>query len=147
MSGLLSSPGKQAQQGASGLQGIDQSTINQLEQYVGQQQQNERGAIAGVGANPYFTAAQAMNPSAYAVNPAQQQVFGSTGGPGTHMAAPTSVSLGPAAPPWKPPEPRGGGGGAGSGGGPGNRAPYVPPPGMGGPNGGWPGQRVGHEPL
>lgn len=144
MSGLFSSPGKSAQQGASGLQGIDQGIINQLENYVGQQQQAERGAIAGVAQNPYFNAAQTMNPDAYFVNPGQTQTFGTTAGPGTHSGASGSISAGAPPPPWKPPEPKQAGG---DGGGPKMKPPIIQPPpgGWGGGPGRW-GGGVGHEP-
>lgn len=103
MSGLFSSPGKQAQQGASGYQAQAQNIISELEKYTGQQQQAERGAIAGIGANPYFQAATAMNPGAYRVNPGGVQTFGGTGGPGTFTAQPGAQSAGVLPPPWRPP--------------------------------------------
>jgi hypothetical protein len=107
MSGLFSSPGKAAQQGASGYQGQAQQIVDQIENYTGQQQQAERGAIAGVGPNAYFQAAEKMNPGPYAVNPGGVQTFGAPGGPGTRTAAP-GLSTGPLPPPWTPPGQGGG---------------------------------------
>jgi hypothetical protein len=109
---MFSSPSKEAQQGASGVQGIDQSMINQLESYTGQQEQAARAGIAGVQ-NPYFDAAQKMSPAPYRVNPAQTQTFGSSG-PGTYLANLDSKSAGGQAPPWQP-IPRDAFGGSGSG--------------------------------
>ena len=128
-----------ASQAASGEQGSLQSVLNQLESYTGQQQQAERGAIAGIGANPYFAAGQKMNPDAYRMNPGQTQTFGSSG-PGTYLANVNAITSGGAPAPWRPPVdgPGGGpGGGSGSGGGPGKppeKNPY--PPGGGIPGGG-----------
>uniref|UniRef100_E6QP67 Uncharacterized protein n=1 Tax=mine drainage metagenome TaxID=410659 RepID=E6QP67_9ZZZZ len=88
MGTVFSSPGKQASQAASAVGGIDQNSINQIEGYTSGQQQALRGAISGVGQNPYFQTAQAMNPNAYAVNPNDRTVFsnaaptGSVGSPG-----------------------------------------------------------------
>lgn len=148
MGSLLSSPGKQAQQGASGLQGVDQNIINQIEQYTGQQQQAERGAIAGIGKNPYFGAAQQMSPAPYAVNPNQTQTFGVAGGPGVHLASAFSAGAGGAPPPWQPPGPRGDPRGPGGGGGdrnnPGGGGPPTPPVKMPPP---WGGGARGHEPT
>jgi hypothetical protein len=86
-SDLFSSPGKQAQQSASAVQGIDQNEINQAEAYTGQAEQNERNAIAGIGTNPYFggTSATAGNPNGSPIaapqqlNPANPAAFGPTG--------------------------------------------------------------------
>jgi hypothetical protein len=103
MSGLFSSPGKSAQQGASGAEAIDQGLLNQIEQYTGQQQQAERGAIAGIGANPYFVAAETMSPTSYRVNPGDTTTFGTAGAPGTHLANPVTVAT--PAMPWKPSDP------------------------------------------
>jgi hypothetical protein len=131
MESMFSSPGKEAQQGASGVQGINTQTIDQLENYVGQQQQSERAGIAGID-NPYFSAAQSMSPAPYRVNPAQTQTFGASG-PGTYLANLSSKSAGGAPPAWNP-VPRGafGGGNGSDGGGNGK----VTPPIMIGPGGG-----------
>jgi hypothetical protein len=133
MGSLFSNPGKQAQQGASGAQQNWQQIMNQLEQYVGQQQVAERGAIAGIGSNPYFDTAAKMNPSAYRVNPNQTQTFG-TYGPGTYLANVNSISRGnlPLPTPYRPggPGPGMGGPPGGPGGPPGRWTP--PPPGSGG---------------
>lgn len=147
MGSLFSSPSKQAGQGASQVQGIDQNMINQLEQYTGQQQQALRGAVAGIGANPYFAAGQAMSPDAYRINPAQTQTFG-TSGPGTYLAKLHSISSGPQPVAWNPT-----GGERMQPGGPGSEkigpsgptAPIVPPGGGGG--GQWGHGPIGHEPL
>jgi hypothetical protein len=126
---LFQKPGQQASQGASQVQAMDQQMLNQLESYTGQQQQAERGAVAGVGANPYFAAAQSMNPGAYRVNPASTQTFG-TSGPGTYLAKLHSISSGPQPAPWNP---AGGGGNGASapilkigGSAPGQTDPYQP---------------------
>lgn len=144
MSGLFSSPGKQASQGAGQLQNIDNGLLTNIENYVGKQQQQLHGAIAGIDQNPYFNAAQAMNPGAYAVNPGATETFGTSAGPGTHMGTVNAVAAGPTPPPWKPPEPKDGGGQKmqppHTGGGP------TPPPGgwgLGG-NGWWGGGATGH---
>jgi hypothetical protein len=118
---MFSSPGKEAQQGASGLGSQLQPIISELQNYTGQQQQAERGAIAGVP-NPYFNSAQEMSPAPYRVNPGQTQTFGASG-PGTYLANLSSKSAGGAPPPWQPiprdsfgPAPGGGNGKGGNNG-------------------------------
>lgn len=82
MGSLFSSPSKQANAAASASQGISQQDIAQLENYVSGQQQQLRGAISGLGPNPYFAAGNQMNPANYRINPADTVGFGSQG-PGT----------------------------------------------------------------
>jgi type II secretory pathway pseudopilin PulG len=95
MSSLLSSPSKQASAAASAQGAISQQMIDQVEQYTTQQQQALRGAIGGLGANPYFGASQQINPSMYAINPNDTVSFGSQG-PGTYSV--------PASQPTTPPQ-------------------------------------------
>jgi hypothetical protein len=146
MSGLFSSPSQQAGKGSSAEMGQLQNIINQTESYVGQQQQSERAGVAGIGNNPYFSAAQNMSPTSYEVNPNQTQTFGATG-PGTYLANLSSIQRGqpPAAGGTSmPPVKVVGGGGGGNGGG-GIPIPHWPGPigGGGGPSGG--GNYHGHE--
>jgi hypothetical protein len=93
VSSLFSSPSKQAAQAASAEQGVSQQSIDQAEAYVSGQQQQERGAIQGLGDNPYFSAAQTLSPTP--VNPSNTVQFGSSG-PGTTQvgatATPTNTS-------------------------------------------------------
>lgn len=85
MSSMFSSPSKSAQQAASSVQGVDQGMLNQAIAQYNQEQQSARGAIAGLGQNPYFAAAQGMNPLNYRVNPQGTQTFGASGAPGTYL--------------------------------------------------------------
>ena len=112
MSSLFSSPSKSANAAASAQQGISQQAINEAEQYVGQTEAQERGAISGIGDNPYFAAASSMNPANYAVNPNDTITFGSSG-PGTTVPTsafqqappttiPTTVGSTPMIPPSSP---------------------------------------------
>ncbi len=94
MSSLFSSPSEQAQAAASATGAIDQNIINQIEGYTTGQQGQLRGAISGVGPNPYFDAAVQMSPSGYAVNPQYTATFGSSG-PGTTLGT-NNVFLPPA---------------------------------------------------
>lgn len=75
MSGLFSSPGKQAQQAGSQDMQYAEQMIAQAEQYQQQQEGQLRNAIAGLGPNPFFSAGSSMNPKAYAVNPKDVQTF------------------------------------------------------------------------
>ena len=143
-------PGQSA---ASGLGAQLQPIINQIEQYTGQQQQAERGAVAGLGENPYFMAAQAYNPSAYRVDPTMTQTFGSSG-PGTYLARLSSINAGEKPPVWDPTKgeiPKMSSGGPGPGKPPGGSPPPYPYPhggGAGGPGqGGGFGGPPGHEPT
>lgn len=147
----MGSPTKSGTQSGSGAQALNQQMINQLESYVGQQQQSERGAIAGLGPNPYFKAAEQMNPAAYKVNPGATQTFGSTG-PGTYLENLSSITGQPKATETitgSPGGPPGGGGGKKAP--PPTAPPPVPnppgPPNWGG-NGHGPGSGgpVGHQP-
>jgi len=51
---LFSSPTKQGQQSGQAQQGLAQNEINQMENYVGQSEAQQRAAISGLGQNPYF---------------------------------------------------------------------------------------------
>lgn len=101
---LFSSPQKQAQSAATTAEGISSQEIGSpgpinvpnanggsttvapsgsgLEGYIQTGQEAEQAAIAGLGTNPYFSAAGNMSPSNYAVNPADTVTFGNQG-PGT----------------------------------------------------------------
>ena len=103
MSGLFSSPGKQAQQAASGQQGITNQEIGDLEQYVGNQQLDLRKAVAGIP-----------------LNPTNDVAFGNQG-PGTSSGT-SSVTPGANAPPQYQPKP------APPPGGPPGPQPGPPPP-------------------
>lgn len=98
---VFSSSGKQAQQAAANEGAIGQQMVSQIENYTTEQQQKLRDAIGGMGPNPYFSAAQQMSPSAYAVNPQGTATFG-VSGPGTTTAQP-NVSASPVQAP--PPQP------------------------------------------
>lgn len=155
---MFSSPGKQAQQAAQASGQISDQEISKLLNYTDTHQQELRDAINKQGPNPYFGAAQQLNPQAYYTNPHDTTTF-SAGGlgsgltPGSSSAQQSSPFLPPLphvilppsempqpppapAPPPAPsgppqtnkPAPGGGGGGVGPGGG------Y---PGYGGYPGGW----------
>lgn len=94
MSSLFSSPSKEAGAAAQAEQGLTAADMQQLEGYVNQTEGQERGAIAGLGTNPYFQAAGNMSPSNYAVNPADTVTF-SNQGPGTTASAPSSATTPP----------------------------------------------------
>jgi hypothetical protein len=91
---LFSSPSKQANAAANAQQGLTDHTIQQLEDYVGTQQGQERSAIAGLGTNPYLGAAAQMNPSAYRVDPSNTQTFGQGAHAGLSQGASTSQTAG-----------------------------------------------------
>lgn len=88
---MFSSPGKQASQAASAAGASASQVIGQLQQYTDQHQQQLRDAIAGQGPNPYFEAAQQVNPQAYYTNPSDTVTFG-TSGPGTSNGNPFAVA-------------------------------------------------------
>lgn len=56
MSDTFSSPSKQANSYASGANNITAQDVGQYENYVNNANANTRSAIAGLGANPYFSA-------------------------------------------------------------------------------------------
>jgi len=60
MGAMFSSPSKQATAAAKGSQGISSQDIQQIEKYTQNQQAKLRGAISGLGPNPYFSAGSAM---------------------------------------------------------------------------------------
>jgi hypothetical protein len=113
---LFSSPQKQAQSAATTAEGISSQEIGSpgpinvpnanggsttvapsgsgLEGYIQTEQEAEQAAIAGLGTNPYFSAAGNMSPSNYAVNPADTVTF-SNQGPGTTAGTPSSASTPP----------------------------------------------------
>lgn len=157
MGSLFSSPGKTATQAAQGTAAAEQGIIGStgpvtvpagpgnpggttvqplgsgLEGYTATGEQAQRDAIAGMGPNPYFAAAQGMSPSAYAVDPNYTASFSAQ--PGQGFGPGQTNAFGP------PGSPSGGGqvNGAGTGvtttrstlpGGPGglqNQQPYIPP--------------------
>jgi len=82
LSGLFSSPQKQAQAGAQAVGQINKDDITALEGYVGKQQTDLRSAISGLGPNPYFQAAGSLSPTT--VDPTDTVNFGSSG-PGTEL--------------------------------------------------------------
>lgn len=112
---MFSSPGKQAQQAASAVGGMNQQTISQLEGYDTQQRDALRTAIGQTGPNPYFGAAQQLNSDAYRVNGNDMATFGSGAGPGLmpgsstrsippgSMAPPNLIVQGPTSAPPPPP--------------------------------------------
>lgn len=105
MSSLLSSPSKQAQSAASAQQGISQQAIADAEKYVDTKSGELRGAIGGLGPNPYLEAGKTLAPNAYQVNPQHTQT--STPGalpPGLTSGAPV-MQPGTGAPPAFPPRP------------------------------------------
>ena len=137
MSSLFSSPSKQATAAAQASQQISQQDIQQLEDYISGQQGQLRTAIGQQGPNPYFGAAQQLNPQAYYTNPNNTVTYGAQG-PGTtsgRTSTQTSQPGPPAlpnvilgAPPAQTP-PRtgtGGGGGGQGGGGNGGNGPINP---------------------
>jgi hypothetical protein len=135
------------QSSASGLGSQLQPIISQIEQYTGNQQQAERGAVAGLGENPYFEASQAYNPSAYRVNPNQTETFGATG-PGTYLANLSSIQAGPKPEPWDPTKGELPKGNQGAPPGPKNPGkPPIPPVGGRGPVEPPPSGPVGHNPA
>jgi hypothetical protein len=75
VSALFQSPGSQAQSAATATAGLQNQEIQQLEGYTSGQEQQQRGAIAGLGANPYFGAAGNMSPAGYAVDPSKTASF------------------------------------------------------------------------
>ena len=87
-SSMFSSPSKQASAAASASGQEAQQVIGQLEQYTDQHQQQLRDAISGMGANPYFSAAQQLNPQAYYTNPSDTVTFGNAGGGGLSSGNP-----------------------------------------------------------
>lgn len=56
MSDVVSSPSKQANSYASGANNITAQDVGQYENYLNNANANTRSAIAGLGANPYFSA-------------------------------------------------------------------------------------------
>lgn len=90
--GLFSSPSDSAAQAASATAAADNAEIGQEEQYVSGAEGQLRGAIAGLGPNPYFTAPAAPAP----VNPGNTATFATPGPKGTStnlFAAPASSNL------------------------------------------------------
>lgn len=75
MSYLFSTPGSQAGQAASGASAAAQPWVNQGVNYWTGAENNYRNAIAGLGNNPFFAAADQMSPGAYAVNPRDTVAF------------------------------------------------------------------------
>jgi hypothetical protein len=98
MSGLFSSPGKQAQQGASGSQAAGQPVLNQLQNYVTTSDQQQRAVIEGEQ-NPFLNALASNRPQA--INPGDTATFYTPGGPGV----PSPVAQ-PKPPPRAPYAPR-----------------------------------------
>lgn len=125
MSTLFSSPQKSATAAAQASNQISQQDIQQLEDYVSGQQGQLRTAIGAQGPNPYFGAAQQLNPQAYYTDPTNTVNFG-VSGPGTVPANPFTTGartnppgLPPVILPQQPPQTGTGGtgtGGTGSGG-------------------------------
>ncbi len=62
MPGLFSSPSDNAAQAASATANADNAEIANEEQYVNTAEGNLRGAIAGLGPNPYFSPPSAPAP-------------------------------------------------------------------------------------
>jgi hypothetical protein len=88
MSSLFSSPSKQASQAASASEAISQQDIQQAENYVNTSEGQERGAIQGLGANPYIAAGNAMPapqtltaPAAVTPPPTQPATVAANGAP------------------------------------------------------------------
>jgi hypothetical protein len=112
MSDPFESPSKAASQAASQEQGISQQAVNQAEGYVSGQEQQLRGAISGLGPNPYFGAAASMSPAGYQVNPNDTQTFGQSnlppgleqGTPASTSSQPTGAQGNPFSPPSGPPQ-------------------------------------------
>ncbi len=77
MGTMFSSPSKQATAAAKGSQGISSQDIAQMEKYVNNQQTKLRGAISGLGPNPYFSAGGAMG-SPTKMDPTNMVSFGPT---------------------------------------------------------------------
>lgn len=84
MPGLFSSPSDNAAQAASATAAASNQEIGQEEQYVNQSEGNLRGAIAGLGPNPYFSPPK---PPA-AVDPKNTANFFSPAPGGANGAAP-----------------------------------------------------------
>jgi hypothetical protein len=82
---LFSSPSQQAQQAGQQAQQLSQNEINQEEAYVSNAEAQERGAIAGIGNNPYFGGSGGSNPNGspvgapVALDPSDTVSFGPTG--------------------------------------------------------------------
>lgn len=94
---MFSSPGKQASQAASASGQIADQEISKLMNYTDTHQQQLRDAIGQQGPNPYFAAAQQLDPQAYYTNPQDATTF-SAGGPGL-TSGQTQVQGNPFAPP------------------------------------------------
>lgn len=98
-SAIRQSPTDQATAAANAQGQQSQAEIAQQEAYVTKQQQQERDAIAGLGPNPYYAAAGAQNPNAFAVNPANTTNFSTSGTTGKTTVTPgTPQAYTPAAP-------------------------------------------------
>jgi hypothetical protein len=95
---LFSSPSKQAQQAGQAQQGLAQNEINQVEGYVSNAEQQQRGAIAGLGTNPYFGSSSGTGPlpTPTPVNPSNTANFGPNG------AAPSTLPSGTVQPAAQP---------------------------------------------
>ena len=89
MGDVFSSPTKQGQQVGGAVQGMSNQEISQLENYVNTGEGQQRAAIAGMGANPFFAAAGGQNPSSYALSPGNTTNFGSSssGAPVVHAGS------------------------------------------------------------
>ena len=104
VSSLFSSPSKQGSQAASASQAIGQQTIDQAENYYNNAEQNQRGAIANLGTNPYFggssTAASGSGgspvPAPQKLNPSYTVAFSPQGA--QPASVPVPAQLGQAAP-------------------------------------------------
>ena len=86
MPGLFSSPSQNASEAATATANASNAEIGQEEAYVNQSEGNLRGAIAGLGPNPYFTPPA---PPA-AVNPGNTAAFATPGPKGTTTAGASS---------------------------------------------------------
>ena len=86
MPGLFSSPSDNAAQAASATSSADNAEIQQEEGYVNSAEGNLRGAIAGLGPNPYFTPPTPPAP----VNPGNTTTFSTPGPKGTTTAGASS---------------------------------------------------------
>lgn len=99
---MFSSPGKQASQAAQGTEGAMMPVLQELQQYTSGEQEKQRGAVENMQPNPYFHAAQQLNPQAYYTNPNGTATFNATGSPANGLT-PGNTSVTPTGGPPPPP--------------------------------------------